>query len=129
MTAGNDDIYSVMKTTAGQMMMVNIEFSFQKSSHAYIIMPRVINIWKSKVLWHKKSFCVTVAAVIGIDRRNNEGEGSSTSRGNRRGKKRVRRYLRHMEDENDCNTSDDELQDNTNSAVSKIFNDLKFSLF
>ena len=70
----------------------------------------------------KKLICGTIAAIIGIDRRNNEGEGSSAIRGNRRGKKRVRRYLRHMEDENDCNTSDDELQDNTNSVVSKIFN-------
>ena len=85
-----------------------------------------INIWNSKILWHKKLICGTIAAIIGIDRRNNEGEGSSAIRGNRRGKKRVRRYLRHMEDENDCNTSDDELQDNTNNFVSKIFNWLNF---
>ena len=90
---------------------------------------RIINISNSKILWHKKLICGIIAAIIGIDRRNNEGEGSSAIRGNRRGKKRVRRYLRHMEDENDCNTSDDELQDNTNSVVSKIFNWLQFGWF
>ena len=81
-------------------------------------MNRIINIWNSKILWYRL-ICGTIPAIIGIDRRNNEGEGSSASRGNRRGKKRVRRYLRHMEDENDCNTSDDELQNNINSVVSK----------
>ena len=90
---------------------------FQKSSR--------IKTWNSKVLWYIL-ICGNIPAIIGIDRRNNEGEGSSASRGNRRGKKRVRRYLRHMEDENDCNTSDDELQDNTNNFVSKIFNWLNF---
>ena len=41
MTAGNDDIYSVMKTTVGQMMMVNIEFILKKANAKK---PRVINI-------------------------------------------------------------------------------------